>query len=369
MHIEKVGLERPLVDKEGTADVTDSDVIAERDMVLSGNIPQNTEILIKKLRKEYHMGIGQPTKVAVQNVCLAIPRGECFGLLGPNGSGKTTTISCLTGLYKPTSGSATIHGLDLDTQLSEIHQVLGVCPQFDTMWKNLTCKEHMEFYARVKGHPEENLTSHVLELLGEVGLADVHGRFAGDLSGGMRRRLSVALSLVGNPAIVFLDEPTTGLDPASRKQLWNILQKFKEGRCMILTTHSMEEADELCNRIGVFSNGSFKCLGTPLHLKNKFGEGYRLTINYREGAEQSAMGLVKSLLPAASPLTSFPGTVTFQIPRSGVVISTVFHEMETHKDSAGILDWGLSQTSLEDVFMNLVRDAKSGHGPEVVVAK
>jgi ABC-type multidrug transport system ATPase subunit len=165
-------------------------------------------------------------------------------------------ISILTGLIPPSSGKALIDGLDIRYQLAQIHQIIGVCPQFDIQWDNLTPREHVLFYSRLKGIPAKEEQSHALELLTHVGLQDDADRkFASQLSGGMRRRLSVAMALAGNPKIVFMDEPTSGLDPLSKRQLWDIVSASKQGRCMILTTHSMEEADVLCNRIGIIARG------------------------------------------------------------------------------------------------------------------
>lgn len=172
--------------------------------------------------------------------------------------------------------------------MNEIRQSLGICPQFDIQWDSLTPYEHVVFYSRLKGVSSSNEKSHVMSLLSKVGLDDcANSKYACQLSGGMRRRLSVAMALAGNPKIVFFDEPTSGLDPISKRQLWDIVSSSKENRSMILTTHSMEEADILCDRISILSSGKLKCLGTPLHLKNKFGFGYRLYVCAEKGLADS----------------------------------------------------------------------------------
>jgi ABC-type multidrug transport system ATPase subunit len=166
----------------------------------------------------------------------------------------------LTGLYPPTHGTALVAGHDITTQIDQVHKYLGVCPQFDVLWDTLTPREHVLFYARLKGVKSSEENAHVMDLLKHVGL-DAHAdrKLAKELSGGMKRRLSVAIALAGNPLIVFLDEPSTGLDPLSRKQLWDVLAKAnKEGdKCLILTTHSLEEADVLCTRIGIIAEGRY----------------------------------------------------------------------------------------------------------------
>ena len=187
----------------------DEDVRREADLIRSANIPSSSPIVINNLRKVYPAKPGTPEKIAVQCLNLHVERGECFGLLGPNGAGKTTTISILTGLYPPTSGDALVSGYSIKENMDKIHRVMSVCPQFDTVWMQLTCRETLLFYARLKGIPRKEEKSHVTSILQKVGLGQYATRKAKDLSGGMRRRLSIGISLVGNPRVVFLDEPTT----------------------------------------------------------------------------------------------------------------------------------------------------------------
>lgn len=333
----------------------DRDVFCEQQLVKSLQSVSDG-IVIDSLRKEYPGGFGEGPKVAVDNLSLRIPRGECFGLLGPNGAGKTTAISVLTGLFPPTSGIAFIAGFNILNNMDDVHRNLSVCPQFDTLWECLTCEETLLFYARLKGISPKEEKRHVHEILREVGLGDVINRQAGNLSGGMKRRLSIAIAIVGNCEAVFLDEPTTGLDPETRRYIWDIIIKYKQGRSMILTTHSMEEADIICSRIGIMSRGRLKCLGTPLHLKSKFGEGYRLAINYLPDDEERAMEFVEKHYPDARLKENFAGTCTYQLPKQRLCISDLFATMESHKGSNGIIDWSINQTSLEDVFLNVVKE-------------
>lgn len=256
----------------------DIDVTQEMKAIKSNRIPNSSPIVVQALRKVYKKKAGTPQKIAVQSLYLHVEKGECFGLLGPNGAGKTTTISMLTGLFPPSSGDAFIGGFSILEDMSKIHRIMSVCPQFDTVWMQLTCRETLLFYARLKGIPKKEEKEHVKNILEKVGLGQYSTRKAQDLSGGMRRRLSIGISLVGNPRVVFLDEPTTyvtftkkkrmttfllffffcrGLDPETRRHLWDVLLEVKKGRCIILTTHSMEEADILCNRIGIMSKGRF----------------------------------------------------------------------------------------------------------------
>lgn len=189
----------------------------------------------------------------------------------------------LTGLYSPDEGSAFIGGHSIRTAMDQVQLNIGVCPQFDLLWPNLTVKEHLLFYGRIKGYSGRELDKMVQSAADEVGLGtkkDINKK-SKHLSGGMRRRLSVAISLVGNPKIIFLDEPTTGLDPENKRQLWNILtnSRDKKKRSILITTHSMEEADVLCSRIGIIAFGMLRCVGPQMRLKKVYGDGYKVHIH------------------------------------------------------------------------------------------
>eukprot|EP01087_Luapelamoeba_hula_P013768 TRINITY_DN395_c6_g1_i1.p1 TRINITY_DN395_c6_g1~~TRINITY_DN395_c6_g1_i1.p1 ORF type:complete len:890 (-),score=121.35 TRINITY_DN395_c6_g1_i1:212-2881(-) len=343
-------------DDEDEDQTEGEDVARERAIVYNREYSPEAPIVIKDLKKLYGSRWGGNKHLAVRGLNLAIESGDCFGLLGPNGAGKTTTISMLTGLYPPSSGTAYVGGYDIRTDIDCVHRVMGVCPQFDTLWLDLTCTETLLFYARLKGVSSKDEDSHVLDSLAQVGLESFGKRLVSDLSGGMRRRLSVAVSLVGNPRIVFLDEPTTGLDPESRRQLWDVLVQVKAGRCIILTTHSMEEADVLCTKIGIMSKGALRCVGPQQQLKQRFGQGYSLKVNFDAQQADDVDRLIKKILPTAVCIEDFIGSRTYQIPTEDVVISRLFELMQEQQNMAGITDWGINQTSLEDVFLHIVRN-------------
>jgi len=259
----------------------DEDCAKERDYVKKiprGQI-QEFPLIIGGLYKEFPGIPGEGKKIAVNGVHFCIRKGEMFGLLGPNGAGKTTLISMLTGMYPPTAGQAFIGGFNLREDLPKIQVSIGVCPQFDILWPELTVEEHILFYARLKGVQPDKEEEVLKKTLSEVFLEKFRSFKTQELSGGMKRRLSVAISLVGNPRVVFLDEPSTGLDPENRRQLWDILTQSKGRRAVVITTHSMEEADVLCSRIAIINHGKMKCIGNQVHLKNKFGGGYQLFVN------------------------------------------------------------------------------------------
>jgi ABC-type multidrug transport system ATPase subunit len=332
----------------------DDDVKAEREGVVGGKFDvNNSQLLTYHLRKMYG------TFTAVNDVTFHVSKGECFGLLGPNGAGKTTAISMLTGLFPPTKGNAFVCGFELKKQLREIYNVMGICPQFDICWPDLSVGEHVALYARLKGVAENQVQAAVKNILKEVGLGSSGKVLSKDLSGGMRRRLSLAMALVGEPKVVFLDEPTTGLDPETKRNIWALLDKVKVGRCIVLTTHSMDEADALCGRIGIMSHGLMRCIGTNLHLKNRYGNGYKLEIRFDPERVKLADDFVMSLLPSATVESSSRETREYQVARDQVVLSKVFSAMQARNDSIGILDYGVRQTSLEEVFLKIARESEA----------
>ena len=166
--------------------------------------------------------------------------------------------------------------------MNDVYRNMGVCPQHDILWDELTVGEHLYFYARLKGISAADENSAVSDALKNVSLTPFKDRLSKGLSGGEKRRLSIAIALIGGGKVVFLDEPTTGLDPEVRRLIWNIINEAKKGRTVILTTHSMEEAEVLSNRIGIMAKGTLRCLGTQLHLKQKYGRGFKLAFIAKE---------------------------------------------------------------------------------------
>jgi len=353
----------------------DEDVGHEREYVekLQNSSLNEYPLVVKHLRKVYKPVGGRPAKVAVQDISLHIKKGEMFGLLGPNGAGKTSLISMITGLYPPESGNAWIGGYDIVNQIDKVHSRMGVCPQFDLLWPELTVEEHLIFYSQIRGVSKQNQRAVVAKALQDVRLTKFAKFATQQLSGGMKRRLSVAISFVGNPQVVLLDEPTTGLDPDNRRQLWDILVEARKDRALVLTTHSMEEADVLCTRIGIIVSGALKCIGPQTRLKSKYGGGYQLIIhchkdkylhaygnstNMKENAayyHAKVLEYIQTVLPNAVLKSSFHGSFLFQIPMEGLEVSKIFEELELKKDELAISDWGISQSTLEDVFMEIVK--------------
>jgi ABC-2 type transport system ATP-binding protein len=209
---------------------------------------------------------------AVDDLTLSIPEAEVFGLLGPNGSGKTTTINCLTGLLKPTKGSIRVGGFDTQTEGPKARDILGVSPQETAVYSYLTGKENVRLFGELYSVPKKLLDARVDYVMEKVGLMEESGRRVGKYSGGMKRRVSIAMALVRDPRIVLLDEPTVGMDPQSRRAVWDFIIELKDrGKTVVITTHYMEEAEELCDRVGIVDHGRLIALGPPAELKTKYG--------------------------------------------------------------------------------------------------
>lgn len=206
-------------------------------------------------------------KTAVDDLNLQIQKGELFGLLGPNGAGKTTIINILCGLIKPTSGSAQILGYDVQKDTTKVKELIGVCTQETTIYPYLTAVENLELFGNLHLVNKKTLQERSLMLLEKMGLQEDAKRRTSKYSGGMKRRLSLTLALIHDPEIAFLDEPTVAMDPQSRHAVWDFIKEQKtKGKTIILTTHYMEEAEELCDRVGIIDHGKLITLGTPKEL-------------------------------------------------------------------------------------------------------
>jgi lipooligosaccharide transport system ATP-binding protein len=218
-------------------------------------------LAVRELRKSYG---GVP---AVRGVSFAVPAGECFGLLGPNGAGKTTTLRCCLGLTAPDDGRVELAGLPVPRAAREARYRVGVVPQFDNLDPDFTVTENLVIFARYFGIPAERARANVPRLLEFAGLADKAGAKIDALSGGMKRRLTIARALVNDPHVIFMDEPTTGLDPQARHLVWDRLKSLLgSGKTLILTTHFMDEAERLCQRVGIMDRGELIALDSPRNL-------------------------------------------------------------------------------------------------------
>ena len=367
-------------------DAEDEDVARERLEIESG-LRLSDVVQIKGLRREFNNG----KKVAVRSITLGVKKGEVFGFLGTNGAGKTTTMSILTTEITPTAGSGTICGHDIVSEASTTRSLIGYCPQFDAILDLLTPREHLELFATLRGSggrasssaAQKNQRAEIVDaLLTCCALEKFRDVPAGSLSGGNKRKLSVAMALVGCPSIVFLDEPSAGMDPHARRQLWDVVIFVAKHSSVVLTTHHLEEVDVLAHRVGIMDAGLLKCLGTLEHLKHKFGSGFELTLQVEEGGGGGGSPLlsvlskdkntsfdgvtaaVSSLATARFMAKTYPDAVLVEarqqrmlycLPFASTDLASLFEGMQKAADDhrVGIVDYTIQQTSLEQVFMRI----------------
>jgi len=231
-------------------------------------------------------------KVAVDGLTLSVGDGELFGLLGPNGAGKTVTIKTLCGILHPTSGSAKVRGLDAVKDAEKVHAIVGLCPQEPAFYSYLTGRENIELFGSFHGVPKKELRERTAKLIESTGLEGEADRRVGKYSGGMVRRVSLAMALVNDPAVAFLDEPTVAMDPQSRHATWDIIRDLKKRKkTVVLTSHYIEEVEALADRVGIIDAGKLIAIGTPTELKNEHNaatlEDVFITLTGRRIREES----------------------------------------------------------------------------------
>uniref|UniRef100_A0A3Q4H1H2 ATP-binding cassette, sub-family A (ABC1), member 4a n=1 Tax=Neolamprologus brichardi TaxID=32507 RepID=A0A3Q4H1H2_NEOBR len=338
-------------------------------------------VCIKDLVKMF----GSCFRPAVDGLSISFYESQITALLGHNGAGKTTTMSVLTGMYPPTSGTATIYGKDIRTDMDTIRQSLGMCPQHNVLF-HMTVAEHILFYSLLKGRPIAEAEEEVENMLQDLGLPHKRDVLTQNLSGGMQRKLSVALAFVGGAKVVILDEPTSGVDPYSRRSIWDLLLKYRAGRTVIMSTHHMDEADLLSDRVAIISQGRLYCCGSPIFLKNCFGAGFYLTLVRRMKHDTLKVGtkeegtccifshtpdrqmdgditaLVHHHVPQARLIEAIGQELTFLLPNRNFqprAYASLFRELEETLLDIGLSSFGVSDTSLEEIFLKVTADGNA----------
>ncbi|CAN7944115.1 unnamed protein product, partial [Ixodes pacificus] len=308
-------------------------------------------------------------KLAVNRLSLNLYEGQITSFLGHNGAGKTTTMSILTGLFPPTSGYALIYGRDIRTEMDVIRQNMGMCPQHNVLFDELTVEEHLWFYARLKQTPDSNIKDETDKIIQDLSLPLKRHSKVDCLSGGMKRKLSVAIAFVGGSHVVILDEPTAGVDPYSRRAIWDLILKYKKERTILLSTHHMDEADVLGDRIAVISHGQLRCCGTSLFLKNNLGKGYHLTLvkqppQHHSGdcgsCERAVTSFIRRHVETASLVSETQHELHYILPllelRKGS-FEKLFSALEASLGFLGISSYGIKNTTLEEVFLKVAEEA------------
>ncbi|XP_068066093.1 cholesterol transporter ABCA5 isoform X2 [Anomalospiza imberbis] len=351
----------------------DEDVKAERlrvkEILSSPRSEEMPAILVSSLHKEFderkEFLLGRKIKkVATKHVSLCVKKGEILGLLGPNGAGKSTLINMLVGEIEPTSGQVLMgdDSLGLNSEEDSV-KFVGYCPQTNPLWPDITLQEHFEIYGAIKGMSQSDVKEVIKRIASVLDLKDHLQKTTKKLGMGLKRKLCFALSMLGNPRVTLLDEPSTGMDPKAKQHMWRAIRaafKNKE-RAAILTTHYMEEADAVCDRVAILVSGQLRCIGTVQHLKSKFGRGYFLEMKLREAADVQQVEYLQSqillIFPNASRQESFASILAYKIPKEDVQsLSHSFSKLEEVKHAFNIEDYSFSQATLEQVFVELAKE-------------
>jgi ABC-2 type transport system ATP-binding protein len=307
------------------------------------NCTMKIAIRCQDLRKQYKSRSGVVD--AVNGLDLEIYSGECFGLLGPNGAGKTTTVEILEGLLAPTSGVVEILGERWGRNDDALRQRIGISLQETRMIEKLSVRETLRLLRSFYRHGLEPDA-----IMADVGLSEKARSWVGKLSGGQRQRLAVACSLVGNPELLFLDEPTTGLDPQSRRQLWEILTRFrKQGRTILLTTHYMDEAERLCDRVAIVDHGKVIALDTPAGLIARLGGEHRIEFALNDG--QVCDDALLRDLPSLADVQHAHGVYVLRVGAPHLALPVLMERLQNRNLSLSQLT--TRHVSLEDVFVSL----------------
>ena len=302
---------------------------------------------------------GKYVKTAVIDVNFGVRNHECFGLLGPNGAGKSTTLNTVTSTIPQTTGKVCFNGVE--THLARLGEIsMGYCPQNDILWKELTLREHLELFLTIRGYTHEEARSYATKYIDIIGVEEHQNKRADDLSGGTKRKLSLLIAICGYPKQILLDEPSAGMDPSTRRLVWNIIKKTKNmnDSAVIMTTHSMEEAEFLCDRLAILVNGRLSCIGSPEHLKMKFGDSYILELQSKNIDRFHDEVIEKGKLFGDKEYKkdiSSSDRVKYEVKMTRN-IGHVFDVMENCKKSGLVTDYSFNQTTLEQIFINFAKE-------------
>lgn len=287
---------------------------------------------------------------AVDDINFNLTDKRITVLLGHNGAGKTTAMSMITGIYPPTEGKIIVDG---DDNVASYRSSIGYCPQHDVFMGYLSCREHLMFFGRLRGLTWAEAASETNILLEKVNLTNAANKAANTLSSGMKRRLCLSCAVIGRTKLVILDEPSSGLDPESRRDLWNILLAIRKERTILLTTHSMEEADVLGDKIIIMDHGKIICEGTTFQLKKQFGSGYALKVLMQDDFKYNeTINIIKSFIPNSKVKSKNHPTLSIALPYESMNdFDKVLSELEKNLGFLGIGSLSMANTTMEEVFI------------------
>ena len=353
-------------------------------------------VIVLNLMKAYD------EKYAVRDLCFRVKKGECFGLLGTNGAGKTSTLEMMTLNRSLTEGAILLNNVHCRREEDKYRRTFGYCPQIDALNPSMTAYETIKYMALIKG--VTNVEAETNEWLRKCDLENYRNVAVGNYSGGTKRKLNTALAMIGSPPVIFLDEPTTGIDPVSRRKIWLCIKELvKAGRTIILTSHSLDECEELCNRIGIMYHGQLQCIGVTQELKNSLGDGFTLIIKLSEsmgvdeivqlkdklkrcqydpsgqggGPEKEATkerlnvlteevierleASMKELGFEWSTKDHHGSILKYRVDRRDIVWSEVFDTLMNLKEANAnvISDYSVNEVSLEDIFLQIGKQRES----------
>lgn len=312
--------------------------------------PESGSVAIetRNLSKRYPGGV-----LAVDGLSLRVWKGEVFGFLGPNGAGKTTSIKMMVGLLKPTSGEVLIEGERIQTASKRVKKSIGVCPQDIVVWSRLTCMENLLVIADMYEVPRKVAVKRCEKLLDDLKLTDKKNVLTSSLSGGMKRRLNVAMALIHNPEIVVLDEPTAGLDPQSRLVVTEYIKGLKETKklTVILTTHEMDIADQLSDRVAIIDHGKLLVLDTPENLKDRVGRGDIMEMALNDEAKNESVREALESMEGIEEVNETRGRIVVRALDAASKLPEIFTLLESME--AKVSNVSLRRNSLEDVFITL----------------
>ncbi|XP_051014920.1 ATP-binding cassette sub-family A member 9 [Acomys russatus] len=295
-------------------------------------------------------------KIATRNISFCVRKGEVLGLLGHNGAGKSTTISMITGDTMPTAGQVLLKGSSEGAALG----FLGCCPQENVLWPMMTVKDHLEVYAAVKGLKKKDALDTIMRLANAFKLQDQLKALVKTLSEGMKRKLCFVLSILGNPSVVLLDEPSTGMDPEGQQQMWQAIRATVTNteKGVLLTTHYMAEAEAVCDRVAIMVSGRLRCIGSIQHLKSKFGKDYLLEMKVKTPAQVEPLNMeIMRLFPQAARQERYSFLMAYKLPLEDVrPLSQAFFKLERLKENFDLEEYSLSQSTLEQVFLELSKE-------------